>query len=133
LLTANLFFSIRKLELALKEKDHHIRKQLRKEIRKTARKSLRVVAKAAFEKVENYRLLGTYYWIIQRHRKALKWWEKAIETAEALGAKIELANTLEEVAGRLSEPGSKYETFKGESPEILKQRAEALIKEIGIT
>jgi tetratricopeptide (TPR) repeat protein len=132
LLTANLFYNIRKLELALKEKDRHLQRQLKKEIRKNARVSLKVIRKAAYEKVENYRLFGTYYWIIQRQGKALKWWDKALRTAEKLGAKIELANTLEEVAERLSQPGSKQTTFKGESPDILKQRAEALIKEIGI-
>jgi serine/threonine protein kinase/tetratricopeptide (TPR) repeat protein len=132
LLTANLFFNVRKLELALKEKDRHLQRALKKEIRKTARLSLKVIRKAAYEKVENYRLFGTYYWIIQRQGKALKWWDKALRTAEKLGAKIELANTLEEVAERLSQPGSKQTTFKGESPEIFKQRAEALIKEIGI-
>jgi tetratricopeptide (TPR) repeat protein len=132
LLTANLFFSIRKLELALKEKDRNLQQQLKKEIRKTARISLKVIRKAAFEKVENYRLMGTYYWITQRQGKAMKWWGKALRSAEAMGGKIEWANTLEEVADRICRPGSKYTTFKGESPEILKQRAEALIKEIGI-
>jgi tetratricopeptide (TPR) repeat protein len=132
LLTANLFFKIRKLELAMKDEDRHLRQQLKKEIRKTARISLKVSRKAAYEKVENYRLLGTYYWILHRQGKALKWWDKALRAAEKLGAKIEWANTLEEVAARLSEPDSKYATFKGEGPDILKQRADFLLKEIGI-
>lgn len=132
LLTANILFCIRKLEEALQKGDRSLQSSLDKEFCRHRTKALKIVRKVAFEKVETFRLMGTYYWLTGRQVRAVRWWGKALEAAENLGAKIELASTLEEVASRLSEPASKYPVINGQSPAHMKERADTLIKEIGI-
>ena len=59
----------------------------------------------------------------------MKWWIKAMETAKRLGAKLEEAYTLQEIASRLEEPGTRYHEFQGKKPEILRTEAETILKE----
>jgi hypothetical protein len=103
---------------------------LRKNAIKTARRAKKVSDKAAYERVETYRLTGVLFWLCGKPEKAIKWWARAIEAAEQLGAKPELAFTLKELVKRLSEPSSNYSDFKGESVDALKQRAKALFKDL---
>jgi hypothetical protein len=57
--------------------------------------------------------IGTYYWLIKKQVKALKWWEKSIKEGERLGARPDLSRTYMEVGKRLLEPQSKFKELNG--------------------
>jgi hypothetical protein len=46
--------------------------------------------------------MGIYYWLIQDQKRALKWWQNAIEEGGRLGAHPQLARTYAEMGIRLS-------------------------------
>lgn len=131
-LTASLLFGIRKLEETLSAGDKTYASLCVKRMRKSAKKAVKISKKAAYERVECYRLTGIYFWLLGKQARALRWWSKALREAERLGAKIERALTLEEVSGRLSETGSRYRTLKGESAASLNASADRLFKEMEI-
>jgi hypothetical protein len=92
--------------------------QVYAEYKKTAFKSGKQAVKHCRNKVSNdrteaYRLMGTYYWITDHQRKALKWWKKSIEEGKRLIAKPELSRTYFEVGKRLSENRSEYKNLNG--------------------
>ena len=56
------------------------------------------------------RLTGAYYWTINKHKKALGWWHKAVQEGERLGARPQLARLYFEVGRCLLEgKGQAYE------------------------
>jgi len=131
-LSARLQVTVHQLEEAIKAKDRKKQSRLHQEIKKTSRKSLRILPKVAFERVEVYRLLGIYYWLSKKEGKALKWWNKAIRESELLGAKVEQAQCLEDIARRLNEAGSHPKEFIGESIESLQKRSNQILRELGV-
>jgi class 3 adenylate cyclase/tetratricopeptide (TPR) repeat protein len=74
------------------------------------------------------RLMGDYYWLIGKQRKALKWYDKSIKEGERLGARPDLSRTYMEVGKRLLEPQSKFKELNGIiAPEYL-NKAETLFR-----
>jgi len=53
-------------------------------------------------RTEVYRLTGKYYWLVNKQKKALKWWSKSISEGKRLGARPDLARTYLEVGKRFS-------------------------------
>ena len=105
-------------------------------IRKTAYRS----GKAALKKSRKYapyrtnifRLMGHYYWLVNKQRKAIQWFDKAIKEGERLGARPDLSRTYLEVGRRLLEPQSKFKELNGISaPEYL-NKAETLFREMDL-
>ncbi len=131
-LTTNLLFETRMLEESLQTGDKISQSVYKKKIYQTGKRALKNCRKIAFERVETYRLMGVFNWLLGKQRNGVKWWTKAIREAEQLGAKLELAITLEEVSRRLAEPGSKYEELNGENPAALNLQAQLLFKEMEI-
>ncbi|MGZ4394085.1 MAG: ATP-binding protein [Gaiellaceae bacterium] len=43
-----------------------------------------------------YRLMGTYWWLCGKQRRARKWWDRSLECCERLGARYDTATTLRE-------------------------------------
>ena len=86
--------------------------------------------KFASDQTEAFKLLGVYYWLIDKQKKALKWWDKSIRTGEQLGARPELARTYLEVGKRLLEPKSKTRELNGISAEGYLDKARALFEEM---
>jgi tetratricopeptide (TPR) repeat protein len=78
------------------------------------------------------RLMGDYYWLINKQRKALKWWDKSIKEGERLGARPDLSRTYFEVGKRLLEPHSKYKQLNGIDARGYLEKAETLFKEMGL-
>jgi hypothetical protein len=70
-------------------------------------------AKFAAHRTWNYQLMGKYYWLIGKQRKALKWYDKSIREGERLGARPDLSRTYMEVGKRLSELNIKYKELNG--------------------
>ncbi len=70
--------------------------------------------------------------MINKQKKALKWWHKAIEEGERLGARVELSRTCFEVGKRLLEPKSRYGMLDGIRADDFLQRAGMLFEEMGL-
>ena len=64
--------------------------------------SLKISRKFKRDHTESLKLTGTYWWLLGKPQKALRWWKKSIDLGEKLGAKLELSRTYFEAGKRLS-------------------------------
>jgi len=103
---------------------------------KTAMKSGKMAARNATKYAPlltwSYRLIGYYYWLMDKQVKALKWWDKAIQEGERLGARPDLSRTYFEVGKRLLEPQSKHKELNGIDPKGYLEKAETLFREMNL-
>ena len=106
--------------------------QYQKKAEKSGRKLLKVTRKVAQYRTDSYRLRGLYYWLINRQKMALKWWQRAIDEGERLGARIELSRIYFEIGKRLLEPGSKYKKLSDIRAEEYLEKARALFEEMDL-
>ncbi len=129
-LTSNFNFNIYQLEKSI---------QNNSEFSKTSKKTI-ASGKAALknsknyvgDRIEIYRLLGTYYWLINKQKKALKWWTKSIEFGENSGGKLELSRTFFEVGKCLSEEKSKYTELNNITPKEYLEKAKMMFEEMDL-
>jgi len=108
-----------------------------KKFRKAALQSGKVILsytrkKITIERTESFKLMGIYYWLIGKQKKALGWWDKSIRAGERLNAKIELSRTYYEVGKRLLEPNSKYKELNGITAEDCLEKARTLFEEMDL-
>jgi class 3 adenylate cyclase/tetratricopeptide (TPR) repeat protein len=88
--------------------------------------------KVATERTESFKLMGIYYWLINKQKKALTWWKRSIKEGERLGAKIELSRTYFEVGKRLLEPKSKYRELNGITAEDYLEKAKGMFEKMDL-
>jgi class 3 adenylate cyclase/tetratricopeptide (TPR) repeat protein len=69
----------------------------RKKAYRSGKRALNNSTKYAFNKTETLRWIGTYYWIINDIKKAIRYWEKSINEAKYLGARVDMGKTYMEV------------------------------------
>ena len=90
--------------------------------RRSGKAAVKTIAKCAIYRTETFRLMGVYYWLTGRQKKALAWWGKSIAAGQRLGAAAELARTYREVGQRLPEKKSKFHQWNGiTAPEFLEK------------
>jgi hypothetical protein len=106
--------------------------EYRKRAAKSCKMLLKVSKKAAEHRTEAYRLRGVHYWLINKQKKALESWRKAIEEGERLGARLELSRAFFEVGRRLLEDQSQYRTLEGIKAEEYLEKARVLFEEMGL-
>jgi tetratricopeptide (TPR) repeat protein len=106
--------------------------ELRNKASKSSKMLLKVSRKAAQHRTESYKLRGVYYWLTNRQKMALKWWHKAVEEGERLGASLELSRAYFEIGKRLLEPKSEHRTLDGISADEYLQRAKVLFEEMNL-
>jgi tetratricopeptide (TPR) repeat protein len=99
---------------------------------KSCKMLLRISRKAAQHRTESCRLTGVYYWLTNNQQKALKWWHRAIQEGERLGARLELSRAYFEIGKRLLEPKSKHEMLDGIKAEEYLERARSLFEEMDL-
>jgi class 3 adenylate cyclase/tetratricopeptide (TPR) repeat protein len=99
---------------------------------KSARKVLRNCRKVAADRTEAFRLVGTYYWLINKKGKAVKWWSKSIEEGRRLNARLELSRTFMTMGQRLAEPGDSYRSQKNLKAEKHIRKASEMFKEMSL-
>jgi tetratricopeptide (TPR) repeat protein len=103
-------------------------------LQKNAFKSIKllqkVAQKVAYHRTDSYRLAGAYYWTINRHEKALRWWHRAVQEGERLGARPQLARLYSEVGGYLLEEKGKHMKLDGLQGEEYLKKARALFEEM---
>ena len=106
--------------------------EYRKKAAKSSKMLLKVSQKASQHRTESYKLTGVYYWLINKQEKALKWWRKAIEEGERLGARLELSRAYFEVGKRLLEAGSKHKMLNGIKAQEYLGKARVLFEEMDL-
>ena len=99
---------------------------------KSGRKLVKISGKAAQHRVESYKLMGSYYWLINKQKKALKWWNKSILEGERLGARLELSRTYFEVGDRLLKDKSTQNRLNGVKAEDYLEKARVLFEEMDL-
>ena len=90
----------------------------------------RVAGKVAYHRTDYYRLAGAYYWSINKQKKALGRWHRAVEEGERLGAHPQLARLYFEVGRCLLEKNGTHMKLDGLNGEAYLEKARALFKEM---
>jgi tetratricopeptide (TPR) repeat protein len=104
----------------------------RKKAVETYKVLLKASKKAAQHHAESYKLVGLYWWLVDEQGKALKWWRKAIEEGEMIGARLELSRVYFEVGKHLLEARSKYKTVNGMKADEYLEKARTLFEEMAL-
>ena len=131
-LLGQFFFDLRRLEQSTADNDLSNRSRFQKAAHHSGRVALKTFAKYAADRTEAYRLMGLYYWTIDRQKQAIKWWRRSVQEGEQIGARTELARTYMEIGKRLAEPKSAYKEMDGRKAEKYLEMAESLFTEMGL-
>jgi len=99
---------------------------------KAGRDAVKNAKKVAFDQIEVDRLMGVYYWLIKKQKKALKCLNESIVKGERLEARLELSRTYFEVGKRLLEPESKYKSLNSIKAEEYLEKARAMFEEMDL-
>jgi tetratricopeptide (TPR) repeat protein len=99
---------------------------------RVARQVVRASKKYAPYRTWILRLMGDYYWLVGKQRKAFKWWDKSIREGERLGARPDLSRTYFEVGRHLLEPQSKYRQLNRIDANGYLEKAEKLFRDMGL-
>jgi hypothetical protein len=131
-LLAQFMFDLRMLEDSIGGDSRSAVSEHTKAALKSGKTVVKNSAKVAAHRTWNYRLMGQYYWLVGKQRKALKWWDRSIKEGERLGARPDLSRTYFEVGRRLLEPQSRYKLLNGIDARGYLEKAEKLFKEMGL-
>jgi len=72
--------------------------------------------------------MGIYHWLINKQKKALKWWSKSVAEGERLEARLELSRTYFEIGKRRLEPESKFKSLDGIKTEEYLENARTMFE-----
>ena len=131
-LVTRLMFDVEMLEHALSKDDPIAAERFKKAARERGKTAIKKMKRVALRRTKTFRLMGKYYWLIGKQRKALKWWAKAIQKGEALGARPDLSRTYFEVGKRLLEDGSRYKQLNGITAQEYLEKARGLFEEMDL-
>jgi class 3 adenylate cyclase/tetratricopeptide (TPR) repeat protein len=104
----------------------------RKKALKSCKKLLNLTRKVAQHRTEAYKLVGVYYWLDNKQKKALEWWNKSIKVGERLYARPALSRTYFEVGKRMIATQSKYKTLNRIKTEEYIEKAKNMFKEMDL-
>ncbi len=121
-----------RLEESMKAGNQSEIRKNRKSTFSTGRRAVKNSEKAHVYRTEALRLMGIYYWLIGKQKKAIKWWGKSIQEGERLGARIEVSRTYFEVGKRLLEEKSKYKELNGIKAEKYLAKAKTIFEEMDL-
>ncbi len=97
---------------------------------KSGRLLQKVAQKVAYHRTDSYRLMGTYYWATNKQKRALRWWYRAAQEGERLGARPQLARLFFEVGRSLLDSKDKHMKLDGLKGEEYLEKAKALFEEM---
>ena len=121
-----------KLEEAIKRGDKAESSLHRSDALRAGTEAVRIANKYAVIKTEVLKLMGVYYWLIGKQRKAIKWWCKTIKEGQRLNDRLELSRTYYEVGKRLLEPKSKHKELDGIKAEEYLEKARTMFMEMDL-
>ena len=126
-------FKLKRLEKHLSLKDKPNIDKFTDEASNSGKLAVRASRKyIASERTESYKLMGRYYWLLEKQKRALKWWDLSIKEGLRLGAKLELSRSYFEVGKRLFEDSSKYRELNGIKPKEYLEKARAMFEEMDL-
>ena len=70
--------------------------------------------------------------MINKQKKAIKWWHRAIEEGERLDARLELSRTYFEIGKRLLEDKSEFRMLDGIKAEDYLEKARVLFEQMDL-
>ncbi|MBC8392173.1 MAG: hypothetical protein H8E17_06385, partial [Deltaproteobacteria bacterium] len=125
-------YDLYKLEVSIRKNKKRASFKYRKKAFKSGNKLLKQSQKVAQHRTESYRLMGEYYFLINKKKKALKWWNRSIKEGERLGARLELSRTYFEIGKRSIESKSKFKELNGISAKEYLEKARAMFQEMDL-
>jgi hypothetical protein len=131
-LASRLFIDTQQLQQAIRLEDNQGIAQLSTRAQKTGKMALKNARKHAQYRTKTFKLMGDYYWLIDKQSKALKWWGKTIKEGERLGARPDLSRTYFEVGKRLRDPENKHTKLNGIDADGYLEKARKLFEEMGL-
>ena len=106
--------------------------EYRKRAFESSKMALKKASKSAYHSTEALKNMGTYYWLIDKKKKAKKWWRRSIAEGERIGAPVELSRSYFEVGKRLSEPNSKFKELDGINSNEYLEKAKKMFEEMDL-
>ena len=131
-LQARFLLDIKLLEESILSNDKSTISKYRRNAGKSGKNVVKNTQKYAPFRSAVLRLTGLYYWLINKQNKAIKWWKKAIEEAERLDARPDLARTYMEIGKRFLEKKSKYKELNGISVKEYLEKARTMFQEMDL-
>jgi class 3 adenylate cyclase len=125
-------FYLAKMEHAIKSNDLSSITQFKKSAINAVTDAVKTSKKFAPISTEANRLTGKIYWLINKQKKALKWFDKSIKEGGRLGARPDLSRTYMEIGKRLLEPKSKYKHLNGITGEEYLEKAQVMFEEMDL-
>ncbi|MCJ7713535.1 hypothetical protein MUO66_03645, partial [Candidatus Bathyarchaeota archaeon] len=129
---SRFLINIFKLEQLSIIEDKDLGFHYRRQVLKIGKKTAMITKKAVYNNVELFRYMGTYHWIVNKQRKALKYWTKSITEGERMGARPELARTYFEVGKRLLDKKSTQKELNGIKAEEYLEKAKAMFEDLDL-
>jgi tetratricopeptide (TPR) repeat protein len=131
-LYAKFSFDIKLLEESIGCNNKSTIPKLRKNACKSVKNALKCSKKVAHYRTAVLKLTGLFYWLINKQNKAVKWWKRAVEEGERLGARPDLARTYMEVGKRFLEEKSKYKDLNGINAKGYLEKARTMFQEMDL-
>jgi tetratricopeptide (TPR) repeat protein len=131
-LMGQFLYDLYLLEESILSDDNSKISEYRKKAHQSGRKALKNSGKHACDKIETFKLMGFYYWLIGRQDNAVNWWDESIKEGERLGERVELARTYMEIGKRLLEEKSRFHELNGIKAEDYLEKARTLFEEMDL-
>ena len=131
-LVAHFELDIQLLKNVMVSNDGANLSKLQKKAHQSGKAALRKLKNYALSRTKILRLMGEYYMLIGKQKKALKLWNKSIKDAEKLGSKLHLSRTYFEIGKSLQEPNSKYKDLNGITAEEYLEKARTMFEEMDL-
>jgi class 3 adenylate cyclase/tetratricopeptide (TPR) repeat protein len=131
-LTGQFIFDLYRLEESKKADDRSAFARNQKSALRVGRIAIQKSWKVASNRTETYKLMGNYYWITGKQKKALECWSRSVAEGERIVARLELSRTHMEVGNHLLETRSNYNELNGIRAEEYLERARKSFEEMGL-
>ena len=101
-------------------------------VKRVSQNLIKTTKRAAQHRTEAYKLMGVYYWLSQKPEVAMKWFGRAIQEGERLGARLELARTYFQIGRRLLQSGGRKPSLKGIEAEEYLKRSKSMFEHMNL-
>jgi class 3 adenylate cyclase/tetratricopeptide (TPR) repeat protein len=125
------------LNLALLEKamvlnDQFKSRKHKKFIKKSIKKLTKTAHSYGFWRLEAYRVIGLYHWVVNDQSRAMKAWAKSIKEAERMDSKLYLARIYKDIGSKIFEEKSHYKQLNGMTSQKYLENAREMFHEMDL-
>ncbi len=131
-LVAQFVVNIQILKKAIESKNEDYLSTFKKRAYTSGKEALWKLRNFAPYRVKMFRLMGEYYWLIGKQKKAFSWWDKAVKKGEQLGALPDLSRTYFEIGKSLLDPKCNYKEWNGISANEYLEKARTMFEEMDL-